>query len=271
MKIGVVGNSVKIRDETVVGRFLRFLQTEGYEAVLFEKAEDIGGVDALVVLGGDGAILHAATEAARKNIKLIGINYGNLGFLTEYEKEETERVKELLSELREGSCPILRRTMLELEVNGQKHYGLNEVVLQRDYSAADTQIVKLNVKINGEDADTVVGDGLLLCTPTGSTAYSLAAGGPILDSRTKGIVVTPICPHSLASPAMVFAQERKINICVGQVADDEVFLSCDGVSGYPMRAGATAEIRLSNQIVQLITFGNADQFQAIDQKLRSRR
>lgn len=128
MKIGVVGNSVKIRDETVVGRFLRFLQTEGYEAVLFEKAEDIGGVDALVVLGGDGAILHAATEAARKNIKLIGINYGNLGFLTEYEKEETERVKELLSELREGSCPILRRTMLELEVNGQKHYGLNEVV-----------------------------------------------------------------------------------------------------------------------------------------------
>ena len=115
------------------------------------------------------------------------------------------------------------------------------------------------------------GDGVIVATPTGSTAYSLAAGGPILDSKTKGFVVTPICPHSLANSAMVFAQERKINICVGQVADDEVFLSCDGVSGYPLRAGATAEVRLSNETVQLITFGNADQFEAIDQKLRSRR
>ena len=115
------------------------------------------------------------------------------------------------------------------------------------------------------------GDGVIVATPTGSTAYSLAAGGPILDSQTKGVVVTPICPHSLASPAMVFAQERKINICVGQVADEEVFVSCDGAAGYSLHAGATAEVRLSDQIVQLITFSKADQFQAIDQKLRGRR
>ena len=115
------------------------------------------------------------------------------------------------------------------------------------------------------------GDGVIVATPTGSTAYSLAAGGPILDSQTKGIVVTPICPHSLTSPAMVFAQERKINICVGQVIDNEVFLSCDGAAEYPLSAGSTAEIRLSDQIVQLVTFSRADQFQAIDQKLRSRR
>ena len=83
-------------------------------------------------------------------------------------------------------------------------------------------------------------------------------------------MVTPLCPHSLATPPMVFAQERKLNICVGQVADDEVFISCDGDSGYPLRAGATAMVRLSDQNVQLITFSRADQFQAIDQKLRSR-
>ena len=79
------------------------------------------------------------------------------------------------------------------------------------------------------------GDGVIVATPTGSTAYSLAAGGPILDSQTKGVVVTPICPHSLASPAMVFAQERKLNVCVGQVTDDEVFISCDGGIGYPLK------------------------------------
>ena len=96
-------------------------------------------------------------------------------------------------------------------------------------------------------------------------------GDGVLDSQTKGSVVTPICPHSLASPAMVFAQERKINLCVGQVADEEVFISCDGDAGYSVKAGATAEVRLSDQVVQLITFSKADQFQAIDQKLRSRR
>ena len=112
---------------------------------------------------------------------------------------------------------------------------------------------------------------MIVATPTGSTAYSLAAGGPILDSQTKGIVVTPICPHSLATPAMVFAQERRLGVCVGQVADDEVFISCDGGAGYPLRAGATAQIRLSDQIVKLVTFSRADQFQAIDKKLRSRR
>ncbi len=102
-----------------------------------------------------------------------------------------------------------------------------------------------------------------MATPTGSTAYSLAAGGPILDSQTKGVVVTPICPHSLASPAMVFAQERKLNVCVGQVADDEVFISCDGGTGYPLKAGATAEIRLSDQNVKLITFGRATSFRPL--------
>ena len=240
MKIGVVGNIVKIRDETVVGLFLRFLQTEGYEAVLFEKAEDIGGVDALVVLGGDGAILHAATEAARKNIKLIGINYGNLGFLTEYEKEETERVKELLSELREGSCPILRRTMLELEVNGQKHYGLNEVVLQRDYSAADTQIAKLNVKINGEDADTVVGDGLLLCTPTGSTAYSLSAGGALLTPQVPAFMLTPICAFSLNVRPLIFPDTDIVSMSVSK---GKVMLLIDGKQVSPIMEGMEVTVR----------------------------
>ncbi len=93
MRVGVMGNGSKVREGKVVDRFIRFLQSEGYEAAFFEKPEEIGGVDALVVLGGDGAILHAAAQAAEKNIKIIGINYGTLGFLTEYEKEETEQVR----------------------------------------------------------------------------------------------------------------------------------------------------------------------------------
>ena len=146
--------------------------------------------------------------------------------------------------------------------------ALNDAVFSKGSIA---RVAEVEVLADGTMIQRIMGDGVIVATPTGSTAYSLAAGGPILDSQTKGIVVTPICPHSLTSPAMVFAQERKINICVGQVIDNEVFLSCDGAAEYPLSAGSTAEIRLSDQIVQLVTFSRADQFQAIDQKLRSRR
>jgi len=132
-------------------------------------------------------------------------------------------------------------------------------------------MVDLDAEIDGELLNRYHADGVLVSTPTGSTAYSLSAGGPLVWPMSRVVCVTPICPHSLASPAMVFAQERKINICVGQVADEEVFVSCDGAAGYSLHAGATAEVRLSDQIVQLITFSKADQFQAIDQKLRGRR
>lgn len=113
------------------------------------------------------------------------------------------------------------------------------------------------------------GDGVIVATPPAlrPTRWQPAADSGFSDQGRRG---DPICPHSLASPAMVFAQERKLNVCVGQVADDEVFISCDGGTGYPLKAGATAEIRLSDQNVKLITFGRADQFQAIDQKLRKR-
>ena len=163
---------------------------------------------------------------------------------------------------------VLARVNRVLGEDGWEGHALNDVVVTKGRLQ---QAIDFSIYCDDILVEHYRGDGVIVATPTGSTAYSLAAGGPILDSQTKGIVVTPICPHSLTSPAMVFAQERKINICVGQVIDNEVFLSCDGAAEYPLSAGSTAEIRLSDQIVQLVTFSRADQFQAIDQKLRSRR
>ena len=166
---------------------------------------------------------------------------------------------------------LFRSMLLYVRVLGDdswEGHALNDVVMTKGRLQ---QAVDFSIYCDDILVEHYRGDGVIVATPTGSTAYSLAAGGPILDSQTKGIVVTPICPHSLASPAMVFAQERKINLCVGQVADEEVFISCDGDAGYSVKAGATAEVRLSDQVVQLITFSKADQFQAIDQKLRGRR
>lgn len=100
-------------------------------------------------------------RSGSENIKIIGINYGTLGFLTEYEKEETEKIRELLVRLKESNCPVLKRTLLETELDGKKYYALNEVSFQRDYSVYNTQLAKLKVKVNQREMEKIAGDGLL--------------------------------------------------------------------------------------------------------------
>ena len=223
--------------------------------------------DVILTIGGDGTILHAANLSLRYAKPILGINLGRCGFLATCEIGEMETK---LAAVARGDFQLDNRMLLYARVLGQdgwEGHALNDVVVTKGRLQ---QAIDFSIYCDDILVEHYRGDGVIVATPTGSTAYSLAAGGPILDSQTKGVVVTPICPHSLASPAMVFAQERKLNVCVGQVADDEVFISCDGGIGYPLKAGATAEIRLSDQNVKLITFGRADQFQAIDQKLRKR-
>lgn len=224
--------------------------------------------DVILTIGGDGTILHEANLSLRYAKPILGINLGRCGFLATCEVSEMEAK---LSAIARGEFSVDNRMLLYVRVlghDGWEGHALNDVVVTKGRLQ---QAIDFSIYCDDILVEHYRGDGVIVATPTGSTAYSLAAGGPILDSQTKGVVVTPICPHSLASPAMVFAQERKLNICVGQVADDEVFISCDGRAGCPLKAGATAEVRLSDQVVKLITFGKADQFQAIDQKLRSRR
>lgn len=224
--------------------------------------------DVILTIGGDGTILHQANLSLSYRKPILGINLGRCGFLATCEVSEMEPK---LSAVARGEFSLDPRILLYVRIQGDANWeghALNDVVVTKGRLQ---QAIDFSIYCDDILVEHYRGDGVIVATPTGSTAYSMAAGGPILDSQTKGIVVTPICPHSLSAPAMVFAQERKLNVCVGQVADGEVIISCDGAAGYPLRAGSTAMIRLSDQIVQLITFGRADQFQAIDQKLRSRR
>ena len=232
------------------------------------QKECLERTDVILTIGGDGTILHEANLSLEYRKPILGINLGRCGFLATCEVDEMEAK---LSAVARCEYFLDNRMLLYVRVLGDdswEGHALNDVVMTKGRLQ---QAVDFSIYCDDILVEHYRGDGVIVATPTGSTAYSLAAGGPILDSQTKGIVVTPICPHSLASPAMVFAQERKINLCVGQVADEEVFISCDGDAGYSVKAGATAEVRLSDQVVQLITFSKADQFQAIDQKLRGRR
>ena len=236
--------------------------------VYLSQKECLERTDVILTIGGDGTILHEANLSLEYRKPILGINLGRCGFLATCEVDEMEAK---LSAVARGEYFLDNRMLLYVRVLGDdswEGHALNDVVMTKGRLQ---QAVDFSIYCDDILVEHYRGDGVIVATPTGSTAYSLAAGGPILDSQTKGIVVTPICPHSLASPAMVFAQERKINLCVGQVADEEVFISCDGDAGYSVKAGATAEVRLCDQVVQLITFSKADQFQAIDQKLRGRR
>ena len=218
MKVGVLGNVKKIKNAKALEDFIAFLRSLGYETVQFSTYQEIDNVDVLLVLGGDGAILHSSVIAAQKNIKIIGINYGTLGFLTEYEKNEREKVRELLVALEKNTCRILKRSILEVSVNEKTFYALNEIAIQRDYgllSLSGKQILRLDVTAK-EGADTIAGDGLLICTPTGSTAYSLSAGGAILTPEVPVFMMTPICAFSMRARPIVFADTEEFRICVSK-------------------------------------------------------
>ena len=282
MTVYISPNPGKSSARELALRAAQILRTHGASVLMEQKWKqdcNIAGVeylpfeacmeqtDVILTIGGDGTILHVANLTLSYHKPILGINLGRCGFLATCEVDELETK---LSAVARGRYSLDSRMLLYVRVLGDdswEGHALNDVVVTKGRLQ---QAIDFSVYCDDILVEHFRGDGVIVATPTGSTAYSLAAGGPILDSQTKGIVVTPICPHSLATPPMVFAQERKINICVGQVADDEVFISCDGDDGYTLRAGATAVVRLSDQNVQLITFSRADQFQAIDQKLRSR-
>lgn len=217
MKVGVLGNTTIKKDtEDTIEELLAFLSGNGYETVRFSTPTEIDGVDVVLVLGGDGAILHAAVIAAKKGIKIIGINYGTLGFLTEYERAERTRVKELLDALESGACRIVKRSLLQLEIDGKLYYGLNEISVQRAYGRLGDnlpQILRLEIEAK-EGVDEIAGDGILICTPTGSTAYSLSAGGAIITPEVPVFMLTPICAFSMRARPIVFADTDEFFIRV---------------------------------------------------------
>ena len=213
MKIGVLGSVTKSKTAANVQSLVANLKNSGYDTVEFNTTAEIDGVDVVLVLGGDGAILHAALVAAQKGIKIIGINHGTLGSLTEDEKDEGARVKELLEELKNGICRIVKRSLLQVQISEQTYYALNEVSIQRDYAPQENEPQMLRLELQAkEGVDTISGDGLLICTPTGSTAYSLSAGGAIITPEVPVFMMTPICAFSMRARPIVFSDNDEFKI-----------------------------------------------------------
>lgn len=223
--------------------------------------------DAVVTVGGDGTILHAAKECLQYEKPILGINLGRTGFLATCEVDE---MLPKLSMLAKGNFQLDNRVLLKATVDGNSstaQIALNDVVV---YKGHRLQTIDFDIYCDNILVNHCRGDGVIIATPTGSTAYSMSAGGPILDAHIRGLVVTPICAHSLQRPAIVFAADRRITIQVNSADRNKVYISSDGEQEQLLRDGGYVQAELSDKSVKLVTFNPADQFDAIDKKLRGR-
>ncbi len=225
------------------------------------KEQGLRDSDFVIAIGGDGTILHVARDAVLYNLPVLGINAGRVGFLATIEMEETH----LIEKIALGNYKIDERMLIEARAGKETCWAVNEIVLTRgEYS----RIVDIDILCDGNPLYTVRGDGVILSTPTGSTAYAMSAGGPVVDPAISSIGLSPICPYSLFSRTILFAPERKLTFQVHSAdRNSDLLLSADGNLGIKIPMGQEIQVERSRHTLQLIRFEGKGFYEALNQKV----
>ena len=230
-----------------------------------ERSEIPNHVEMIIVLGGDGTLLSVARLVRDHEVPILGVNLGGLGFLTEITLEELYRV---LERIIQGDFVTDERVVLNAAVirRGERMAEftvLNDAVINK---GALARIIDLETAINGEYLTTFKSDGLIISTPTGSTAYNLSAGGPIIYPSLHSIIITPICPHTMTNRPIIVPDEATITVTLCS-ADQEVFLTLDGQVGFKMELRDRVEVKKGEGFVRLIKSPARSYFEVLRQKL----
>ena len=241
---------------------------DGFDEHYFESRNDyINNSDMIVSVGGDGSMLRAAKLAAQAKKNVLGINAGRLAYLCGLDAHELS----LLSMLKEGRFAVQSRMMLTAEVFQEDKcvYSarcLNDAVFNR---GANPRIIDLSVKTGGRDIADYLADGAIFATPTGSTAYSMSAGGPIVEPTLDAILLTPICPHSLAVRPYIFSGDTEFEVSVKDTGDveNEVFFSCDGDDAVKIGKYSTVKIRKSEIKASFVSIKTDNFIDVLNKKL----
>jgi NAD+ kinase len=232
-----------------------------------ESSEIARDADLVVVLGGDGTLIAAARLVGERQVPILGVNLGSLGFLTEITLDELyPSVERCL----EGDFEVSERMMLLASVERagevvELHRVLNDVVINKGVLA---RIVDMETSVNGRYLTTFKADGLIVSTPTGSTGYSLSANGPIIHPELECISITPICPHTLTNRPLVMAGDARIAITLESPLDEAVFLTLDGQVGVKLISGDVVQIRKSEHATRLVQSRSKDYFEVLRTKLK---
>ena len=244
---------------------MRTVQPFLADADYMENDAAIQFADAAVVLGGDGTMLRLAREAAMYQVPLLGINVGHVGFMTELEPAELAEMDKLFT----GDFTLDSRMMLHVAVerNGRVVYendALNDIVIAKGTAF---RVVRVGIAADNEEVTRFNGDGVIAATPTGSTAYGLSAGGPVIEPSAENIAVIPICAHALAAKSFVFAPERSVSITAACEGGSEVFISADGGQGFAVRPDDRVVITRSELQTRLIRLKGNSFYRILQQKL----
>jgi len=277
-RVGVVLKPSSLEATELGRQLVEELERRGLEAILDRESAAACGRDSevsrsalasrvnlMIVLGGDGTLL-SVTRGELKGTPVLGINMGSLGFLTEHSAEE---LFPMLEAVLEGKAEIQRRERLAVSVEtpgGDRltHHVLNDAVVTK---SALARVVTLAVHVNGQLLSRFRADGLIVATPTGSTAYSLSAGGPILYPTLDVIVVTPICPHTLTNRPIVLSLSSVVEVRL-ESPSEEVYLTLDGQEGFPLTTHDVVHIQRCEEPVFLIEHPNRTYFQVLHRKLK---
>lgn len=224
--------------------------TEGYGLDIRPLQQELRGADLLIAFGGDGTILHLAKTAAHRDIPILGVNLGSLGFMAELEQRELPRLAELTAE----EYTVESRMMLDVSVlrEGRTIYtglALNEAVVTR---GAVSRVIRLHIRTEQGRLFDLTGDGVIVASPTGSTAYSLSAGGPVVEPTARNLIVSPICAHTVHANSYVLSPERVLSVQTEKTGYKPVFLSVDGGRAFTLKNGDTVDIRRSKYDTKLV-------------------
>lgn len=277
-KIGVIAKKNHPDAEQIALDICARLKKDRIEVLLEDGlAEQVGQIigyaaeeipelaDLIIVLGGDGTLISVARLVGHRNVLILGINLGRLGFLTEVTQSE---LPEMLDRLVTGEYETSERMMLDARIrrNGKvvgEYTVLNDVVINK---GALARIIDMATSVDGRHLSTYKADGLIISTPTGSTGYNLAAGGPIIFPEINSLVVSPICPHMLTNRPIVVWSKSVIEIEV-KFEDDVVFFTADGQVGRKLLPGDVVEVRRSDARTQLVISPSKDYFEILRTKL----
>ena len=277
-RIGIISNPRANKLPQVLGKLLDWLASRGIEVVVDEataalgiKAEGVPEkklprlVEMVIVLGGDGTLLRVSRLPGIHQLPVLGVNLGRLGFLTEITLDE---LFPTLEQILAHKFVADKRLMLHTRIKrGEKvissHTNLNDIFINKGVLA---RIISLETHIDGQYVNTFQGDGLIVSTPTGSTAYSLSAGGPILYPYTKALVITPICPHTLTNRPIVIPDNFRIEISL-KSENEDVYLTCDGQEAFALHHNDIVEVSKCKHSIRLIQPLGKDYYQVLRNKL----
>ncbi|MCI9403573.1 MAG: NAD(+)/NADH kinase [Oscillospiraceae bacterium] len=230
-----------------------------------EAGEAFQNADLMVCFGGDGTILHAAKDAQSYGVPILGVNLGSVGFMAELETSELSQLGRLV----QNSYKLEERMMLDVAVIREgrevhRDVALNDSVITK---GAVARVIDLDVRADGIQTSRFSGDGLIVATPTGSTAYSLSAGGPIVEPTAENIIISPICPHTLRARSLVLDGQRVVTVRMSKNSRKTAYLSVDGGKAFRLGGSDQVELRRAKGKVQLVRLTGRSFYAAVNQKL----